>query len=305
MSFARSTRPLPDRAQQPQIEPGSADSRPKSVRLDLGAIERIGPDEILQALRMPSVGRVFDLGAELNESIPHGEVGFLLFWRDTPEGTAARGGQQYALEVVQGPLHISSHIDGLAHIQVADRIYGGALAAEARTDRGWLVNGIHSVPPIVGRCVILDVASALGQDVLPDTYAVTPMDLEKTCALQQVEITHGDIVLVRTGKMGLFYKSEPSYLARQPGLRVDAAVWLYDRGMAALGTDTAGTEPVPVVETDYTLHDAMIMERGVLLMENLDLEEVVAEKVRSGLFVCLPLKITGATGSWIRPIIIV
>ncbi len=271
---------------------------------DSGAIGRVGPEEVLNALRVPSQGRVFDLGAELNESIPHGDAGFMLLWRDTPEGTAARGGQQYALEVIQGPLHIGSHIDGLAHVQSAGRIYGGALAAQARTDRGWTVNGVESVPPIVGRCTILDVAAALGEDALADDHVVTIAELEATCSAQGTDVRPGDIVLVRTGKMRSFYDGKPSYLSRQPGLAVSAAIWLYKRGMAALGTDTAGTEPLPVVETAHTLHDAMIVERGVLLLENLDLEEVAANQVREGLFVCLPLKITGASGSWIRPIVV-
>ena len=49
----------------------------------------------------------------------------------------------------------------------------------------------------------------------------------------------------------------------------------------------------------------MLVEKGVHLIENLYLEDVVRDGVREGLFIALPLKITGATGSWIRPILVV
>jgi kynurenine formamidase len=43
----------------------------------------------------------------------------------------------------------------------------------------------------------------------------------------------------------------------------------------------------------------------VPLPSNLYLEEVAREGISEGLFIALPLKITGATGSWLRPILLV
>jgi kynurenine formamidase len=48
----------------------------------------------------------------------------------------------------------------------------------------------------------------------------------------------------------------------------------------------------------------MLVERGVHLLENLYLDELASDGVTEAAFVCLPLKLTGATGSWIRPIAI-
>jgi kynurenine formamidase len=74
--------------------------------------------------------------------------------------------------------------------------------------------------------------------------------------------------------------------------------------MAVLGTDTTGTEPLPFPDIANTTHRAMLVERGVHLLENVFLEELARDSVREAVFVCLPLKLTGATGSWIRPIAI-
>jgi kynurenine formamidase len=75
--------------------------------------------------------------------------------------------------------------------------------------------------------------------------------------------------------------------------------------MAVLGTDTAATEPVPFIDPSSSTHRAMLVESGVHLIENLNLEQITHDGVTEGFFVALPLKITGATGSWIRPIVVI
>ena len=62
----------------------------------------------------------------------------------------------------------------------------------------------------------------------------------------------GDAVLVRTGKMRQYGVDNAAFLAGQPGVGLAAALWLYDQGMAVLGSDTTGTEPQPV--TDWDAH---------------------------------------------------
>ncbi len=72
--------------------------------------------------------------------------------------------------------------------------------------------------------------------------------------------------------------------------------------MAVLGTDTTGTEVTPWPDPVRTTHRAMLVERGVHLIENVYLDDLAADGISEALFICLPLKITGATGSWVRPI---
>ena len=93
--------------------------------------------------------------------------------------------------------------------------------------------------------------------------------------------------------------------AGAPGLGRETAKYLYNAGMAVLGTDTAATEPTPFRDPGNTLHRAMLVEAGVHLIENLNLEAVCRDGIAEGLFVALPLKITGATGSWLRPVIVI
>jgi kynurenine formamidase len=271
---------------------------------DIGALSRVDPDAVKAALAGVASGKVYDLGLEINDRIPNGAVRFSLAFITTPEMTAKTTPFQLAIEMVVGTLHISTHMDALVHVQKDGRIYGGELARDVREDSGWKKFGMETVPPMIGRGLILDVARVKGYERLPDPYGITVDDIKATLHATGEQIRKGDFVLVRTGKIQQ-YGDPKAFVESEPGLTREAAIWMYDQGMAVLGTDTAGTEPVPVIDPANTTHHAMLVERGVHLIENLNLEDVVKANVTSGLFIALPLKITGATASWLRPVLIV
>lgn len=273
----------------------------------IGALTRIGDEQRRVALALARTGRIYDLGLELGEHIPQGNPGefvpFQLTWRTTPEGCARAGHAfQFAAEAITGTPHVSTHIDGLAHIAANGRIHGGHEVTAVRGDHGFTVGGMERVPPIVTRGVVLDIAGTQGVDALPDGYEVTIADVRAALDRAGTAIRPGDAVLVRTGKIAEYYTDSAAFQRSQPGVGADAAIWLYDAGMAVLGTDTTGSEPIPFVDENRTTHEVMLVNRGVHLIENLFLDEVAGTP--EGLFVCLPLRITGATGSWVRPVLI-
>jgi kynurenine formamidase len=273
---------------------------------EIGALARIGEGERQAALRLARRGRVYDLGLELNSAIPHNSdfVRFSLAFTQTPEGTGAQSPFQYSAEAITGALHVGTHMDALIHVQAENRIFGGLSAREARDDRGWKRHGMETVPPILGRAVILDIPGLHGVSRLADRYEITVDDLDRALRRIGEEVRGGDIVLVRTGKIQDF-NDEAAFQASEPGVGREAAIWLYEKGMSTLGTDTTGTEPLPFKDPAATTHRAMLVDRGVHLIENLNLEEAAADEVGVGLFICLALKLTGATGSWVRPILVV
>lgn len=272
----------------------------------IGALSMIRQDTVRSALGLARTGEVFDLGLEISSRIPHNAnfVRFSMAFTHTPEGTAAESPFQYSVEAIGGSLHIGTHIDAFVHIQKDGKIFGGHAASEARDDRGWKKHGMETVPPIVGRAILLDIPRLKGLERLPDLYEITVADIEAELRRTGVSLEKGDIVLVRTGKIQDF-GDEAAFQAAEPGVGRDAAIWLHERGMAVLATDTTGTEPLPFRDPTMTTHDAMLVDAGVHLIENVFLEEVARREVHEGLFVALPIKITGATGSWIRPVLIV
>ena len=229
----------------------------------IGALSRIDSRVVQNALGIPKNGRVFDLGLELNARIPHNPefVRFALAFTHTPEITGKASPFQYAVESIFGALHIGTHIDAFIHVQKEGRIYGGHLAKDSRDDRGWKRHGVETVPPIVGRAICLDIPRLKGIDRLPDRYEITIDDLKQELARIGCTVRSGDIVLVRTGKIQDF-DNEAAFQAAEPGVGREAALWLYEAGMAVLGTDTTGTEPLPFDDPAVTTHAAMLVEVG-------------------------------------------
>ena len=280
-----------------------------SAPRDVGALARITPDVLMSAFSLVQQGKIYDLGMEINEAMPQGDPGvfvpFAFLTRRSPEQTIKRTPFQHSVESIVGTLHTSTHIDALIHVQAENKTYGGFDVRDIRDDGGWKKFGMETVPPIMGRAVILDVAGAQGVELLDDMVNVTVEDVQAAISRQRVTLQQGDIVLVRTGKIREFTTDRDKFQRGMPGVGPDAAIWLYEQGMAALGTDTTGTEVTPWPDPVRTTHRAMLVERGVHLIENVNLDAPVADGVSEALFICLPLKITGATGSWVRPIAVI
>jgi regulator of RNase E activity RraA/kynurenine formamidase len=273
---------------------------------------RIGPEELLAALALPAQGRVFDLGTELATGMPVGPIeafgGFRITPYRTPKCIASPDnapGFDFSMELIQGSPHIGTHFDAPAHIQSFGKVFGGHRAADVYDDFGWRENGIHTVPPVITRGVLLDIPALLEVPRLPDLFEVTVDHVQRALEREQVEVRRGDAVLVRTGKMAGYHGDGSTYFDAGPGIGVDAALWLFERGMAVLGSDTSATEPYPFPDPDNTVHRAMLVERGIFLAEILCLDELAGANAYEFLFVCLPLKFHGGTGSWVRPVAVV
>jgi kynurenine formamidase len=264
---------------------------------------------LLESLGLPTQGKVFDLGTELHTGMPIGPVEMFGGFRITPYRTPqclARPDQapgfDFSMDLIQGSPHLGSHIDALAHIQSFGRVFGGQPAGEVYGDFGWSLNGVEQIPPIFARGVLLDVPALLGVPRLPDLFEITAEQLRECLERQRVAIQPGNVVLVRTGKMADYEGDGSAYFASGPGVGVEGALWLLEQGMSILGSDTSATEPIPFADPDNTVHRALLVERGVHLIEILTLDELAEACVYEFLFVCLPLKFRGATGSWVRPV---
>jgi kynurenine formamidase len=155
--------------------------------------------------------------------------------------------------------------------------------------------------PIVCRGVLLDVA---GEKRLEPGYAITPADLEGAA---QVEIREGDAVLVRTGYATLW--SKPTEYLNDAGVSADGSRWLIERKVRVVGADNMAFDVMNgpldrALNATLPGHVLLLVRAGIPIIENLNLEELAAEKVYEFVFVCLPLKMRGATGSPVRPIAI-
>ena len=262
---------------------------------------------IARLLQELGAARVFDLeqpryaGAPSHPAHAPG-FNYFLHRQHAPGAAEARTG---ASGIVVMPEHSGTHIDALAHQAENLTLHGGVhVDARVQTSTGFKVLGIESMAPIVSRGVLLDVA---GGERLPPDYAITRDDLEKAQQRGGVEVHQRDVVLVRTGYGALW--SKPDEYLRAAGVSADACRWLIERGVAAVGADNVAFDVMsapPDPELGVTLpgHILLLVRAGIPIIENLDLEALAAANVHEFAFVCLPLKMRGATGSPVRPIAI-
>jgi len=127
-------------------------------------------------------------------------------------------------------------------------------------------------------------------------------------ALGDLAIQPGDVVLVRTGWPQV-YGDPQRYIGHTdgaPGVTIDGAEWLADRGVRAAGCDTIAFDQIRpgAGHNHMPAHVVLLVQHGIHIIEVLNLEELAASGVREFLFVMVPLRIVGATGSPVRPLAI-
>jgi kynurenine formamidase len=202
--------------------------------------------------------------------------------------------------------HAGTHIDALCHQAVECELHGQvAVTPEIQTPTGFTDHDAERIPPIVRPGVLLDVAGALGP--LAPRATIGVRELEAAAAASGAEIPADGVVLVRTGYGA--YWDDPALYLDAPGLDLAASRWIAERDPFAVGVDNARWDEAGVVDPTlgYRMpgHALFLVEAGVFIVENLDLEELAAIGATGFLFICLPLKLRGATGSPVRPIALV
>jgi kynurenine formamidase len=203
--------------------------------------------------------------------------------------------------------HSGTHIDALCHQACDLHMYGGVPVEGAETPAGFTRLGVETVPPLLARGVLLDVAGAKGPGRLPPKYGITAEDMTACATAQGVEVKAGDVLLVRTGYATL-WGDEAAYLDAA-AVAKSGSLWAAERRVVAVGIDNM-TWDVPGVrdpESGATLfgHVYLLPQKGIYIIENVNLEELARDRVYTFGFVGIPLKFQGATGSPLRPLALV
>ena len=147
---------------------------------------------------------------------------------------------------------------------------------------------------VVSRGVLLDVARALGHEVLPPGHPISPDDLDAASTLAQVALEPGDIVLVRTGQMvhlAAGRRDLIAYTFPSPGLTMETAGWFHAHDVAAVATDTLPFEVIPCQYEDTYLpvHLLHLVEMGMTQGQNWVLD-TLADDCRGGRSLRLPAR---------------
>ncbi|MBI3462411.1 MAG: cyclase family protein [Planctomycetes bacterium] len=276
-----------------------------------GAANRLTADKVLQATQLIRTGKVYQLGRVYEHGMPlPGKRHFSLTIPGSPTG-GPQGQNQLVShdEMFSGEIgQVGTQFDGLGHVGVRleddDYFYNGFKRSEFGKPYGLEKLGVENVGVFFTRGVLVDVATYKSVDRLQPGYVITVDDIRQTLKAENVRITEGDVVILRTGHGKLWMKDNETYGAGEPGIGLNAAKWLIDQKIVMTASDTWATEVVPHEDPDrqFEVHQWLLTRNGIYNLENLDLEGLAADKVYEFAFVFAPLRLKGATGSPGNPI---
>jgi kynurenine formamidase len=264
---------------------------------------RIGP--LAELLRRVDTFAIFDLEQPRSVEAPihpvHVPPGYQYLLqrshlRPSPERRTGAAG------VLISSDHAGTHIDALCHQALDSTLHGDREAAHVETPFGFEELGADTIAPIVARGLLIDLVRYFHGPVEAGRW-ITLTEVQEAAASQGVEPHQGDVVLVRTGAGALW--DRPDDYLEASGMAVEVSEWLAAAGVRAAGADNVAWD-WPVERDAFGLslpgHVTLLIRSGIHIVENLFLEELGRAELNEFLFVCLPLKLKGATASPVRPI---
>jgi kynurenine formamidase len=272
-----------------------------------GSGNMMKPETVLRAAKLIKTGEVFELAAVLSpdpkEAFINGGRVFNVYTKPSlPVANERRENEEL---VVTELGQIGTQLDAFAHQMWGDSFYNCFKLGEIGTRSGFKKLGVENVGGLMTRGVLIDVAGLKAVDALPNSYIITPADIQQALARTDQKLAPGDAVVIRTGWSKLMGKENQRYGSVSPGLGIAAAEWLVGQEPMLIAADSCCVEVRPS-EPGYSLpvHAMMLIQNGIYLIENLELESLAAARAYEFAFIVQPLKIKGATGSAVAPIAI-
>jgi kynurenine formamidase len=283
---------------------------------ELGCLNFLSPEGIVDAARLVQKGKVFRLDTRINYAKPplfaraparHNITKFdrfgLLGHDDSLDNYNTQEGSQW---------------DGLAHVgHVRHRAFYNGVKSEDIQDGPDGKLSIHKwANRVVGRAVLIDLWKYVNDQhrpIAPLTPAKYPLtDVQDALKAQGTVLKPGSMVLIRTGWMQAYVKAtadEKAAMAPLEGLKacgIDNSramvEWFWDNRVAAVGTDCPAVEPWPIdYQDEGALHYRALSMLGLPIGEQFVLDELAADCAGDNryefMLVSVPMNLEGGIAS--------
>ncbi len=272
----------------------------------IGAANNLGEDKVRSAATLVQTGKVYSLAVDLNAQWPairgrefHLDVRMSMI---RPLGPNQLTGHD---DLLISHLALGTSVDGLGHVGINYRYYNGLTEEDVFSRTGLKKLGLHAVPPIVTRGVLLDMARHAGVDYLEAGVQFNTEEIQAVADRQGVKIGSGDVVLFHTGWMVMLESDPKRYMAEEPGLGKAGAQYLADLGVVLVGADSRAVEVQPYADGEVApVHQILLAKNGVYILEHVRTAELAADQTYEFLFVMAVPKIEGAVQGIVHPVAI-
>lgn len=282
---------------------------------ETGSLNEITPAVVQAAAALVRAGTVVDLGRVLDEDAPKFKG---RYWHQTVDVSApytnlrradasaqgwGRNAINWITEIQSGTFQVGTQLDSIGHIQIGDRFYNGWRARDVVESWGLNRFGIESVPPIVTRGILLDIAALKGVDRLEPGYVISVDDANAALTRAGLVVKPGDAVLIHTGWGSLWGVDNARFLAGEPGPGLALIDWLYARHVALVGTDCWSIGPVPGEDPErpFLVPQTMYVRLGLFGVENLATEQLARRAIHEFQFVLTHGRTRGSTAAVVAP----
>jgi len=283
---------------------------------ELGCLNFLSPEGIIDAARLVQKGKVFRLDTRINYAKPplfaraparHNIIKFdqfgLLGHDDSLDNYNTQEGSQW---------------DGFPHVgHMRYRAFYNGVTSEEIQDGPDGKLSIHKwANRVVGRAVLVDLWKYVNDQhrpidpLSPAKYPLT--DLQGALKAQGTVLKPGSIVLIRTGWMQAYVKATPDEKAAMAsleglkacGIESSSALmeWFWDNRVAAVGTDCPAVEPWPIdYQDEGALHYRALSMLGLPIGEQFVLDELAADCAADNryefMLVSAPMNLEGGIAS--------
>jgi kynurenine formamidase len=275
----------------------------------IGALNNITKDNVLAASKLIKQGKTMRMGIETSSKTP-------AFPPRSYSITIVRPGQDYEGQslgntktnyhddILNTWVGIGTQLDGLGHIGIDNTYYNCTPGSEVTGISGLKKFGIETVPAVATRAVLLDMTAVMGKDIIPEGVAFNQPEIEAALKRQgNMKINKGDIVIFYTGWHKLLGVDDKRNGTAHPGLGVQGARYLAGLGVAMIGSDTWALEVIPFENPGqvFHVHQILLTESGVFILENVVAEQAIKDKVYEGMITVAPHRTTGSVQAIVSP----
>jgi kynurenine formamidase len=194
--------------------------------------------------------------------------------------------------------HVGTHLDGLGHIGRKDCYYNQTPMGKFINQNNMTKLGLEHLKSFATRGVLIDAVKVFQQagklktnpackkPCLEKGTVITGADLQAGLKMYNATLREGDIVVVHTGWGDLFEQfpaQNATFNSGAPGIGKDAAKWLADQKVVAVGSDTWVVEVIPGENPKeaFIVHNILITDHGIHIIENVRTDLMAAEAAQT------------------------